>query len=100
MRGRYNGVAMSVRGSIIPGARRLASIPVGLSKPARQRLKWFDYYHSHGCNARLTCRYFGISPQTFYRWKKRYDPHRLESLEDRSHRAHRLRQPTYPEALV
>jgi putative transposase len=91
---------MSVRGSIIPGARGLVGIPVGLSKPARQRLKWFDYYYSHGRSARLTCRYFGISPQTFYRWKKRYDPHRLESLENRSHRTHRLRQPTAPRELI
>jgi len=91
---------MGVRGSKTPCARRLASIPVALSKPARQRLKWFDYYRSHGSNARLTCRYFGISPQTFYRWKRRYDPSHLESLEGRSHRAHRLRQPTAPPELI
>ena len=84
MRGLYNGCTMSVYGSVIPGARRLAGLGVELSKPARQRLKWFDYYNSHGHNARLTCRYFGISPQTFYRWKRRYNPHHLESLEDRS----------------
>jgi len=90
---------MSVYGSILPGARRLASIPV-LSKQARQRLKWFDYYNSHNHNARLTCRYFGISPQTFYRWKRRYDPYRLESLEDRSRRPKHLRQPTASPELV
>jgi len=99
MRGRYNGCTMSVYGSILPGARRLASIPV-LSKRARQRLKWFDYYNSHNHNARLTCRYFGISPQTFYRWKRRYDPYRLESLEDRSRRPKHLRQPTASPELV
>lgn len=71
-----------------------------LSKEASKRLKWFDYYHSHGYNARLTCRYFGISPQTFYRWQRRYDPRRLESLENRSHRPKRLRQPTYSPELV
>ena len=86
---------MSVYGSVIPGARRLAGLGVELSKPARQRLKWFDYYNSHGHNARLTCRYFGISPQTFYRWKRRYNPHHLESLEDRSRRPKHLRQPTW-----
>jgi len=91
---------MSVYGSIIPGVRRLASIPVGLSRQARQRLKWFDYYNSHNHNARLTCRYFGISPQTFYRWKKRYNPHHLESLEDRSHKAHHLRRPTASAELI
>ena len=98
MRGRYNGCTMSVY-SRIPGANRLTSIPV-LSKKARQRLKWFDYYNSHKQNARLTCRYFGISPQTFYRWKKRYNPKHIESLEDRSHRPKHLRQPTYSVELV
>ena len=35
--------------------------------------------HSHGQNAALTCRRFGVSRQTFYRWKRRYDPMCLES---------------------
>jgi putative transposase len=90
---------MSIYSSIIPGARRLASIPA-LSKQARQRLKWFDYYNSHNRNARLTCRYFGISPQTFYRWKRRYNPHHLESLEDRSCRPENLRQSTASTDLI
>ena len=98
MKGRYNGCIMNIY-STIPGHRRLASIPK-LSKKARQRLKWFDYYNSHNQNARLTCRYFGVSPQTFYRWKKRYNPKHIESLEDRSHRPKHLRQPTYPVELV
>ena len=98
MKGRYNGCTMNVY-SKIPGYGRLASIPV-LSKKARQRLKWFDYYNSHSHNARLTCRYFGISPQTFYRWKRRYDPYHLESLEDRSCRPKRVRQPAYSAELV
>lgn len=91
---------MNISGSVIPGARSLAGIPVGLSKQARQRLKWFDYYHSHGNNARLTCRYFGISPETFYRWKRRFNHRHLESLENRSHRPKHLRQPTAPPELV
>lgn len=100
MRGCYNGCIMGIYSSIIPGAKRLASISVTLSRKARQRLKWFDYYNSHGHNARLTCRYFGISPQTFYRWKRRYNPHHLESLEDRSHRPKHLRQTTPSVELV
>ncbi len=66
-----------------------------LSKEANNRLQWFDWYDSHGHNARLTCRHFGISPETFYRWKRRYDRKHLESLEEQSHRPKRLRQPTY-----
>ena len=85
--------------STIPGYRSLTSIPV-LSKRARQRLKWFDYYNSHNHNACLTCRYFGMSPQTFYRWKRRYNPNHLESLEDRPHRPKHLRQPTYSVELT
>jgi len=83
----------------VPGYRRLASVPK-LSREARQRLKWFDYYNSHYRNARLTCRHFGISPQTFYRWKERYDPKHTESLEDLSHRPKHLRQPTYSVELI
>ena len=83
----------------VRGVSCLAQTPE-LSKPARQRLKWMDYYNSHDHNARLTCRYFGISPQTFYRWKRRYDPHNLKSLEDRSRRPRRLRQPTWSTELV
>jgi len=85
--------------SRVPGYRRLASIPA-LSKKARHRLKWFDYYQSHNENARLTCRYFGISPQTFYRWKQRYHPYHLEGLEDRYCRPQRVRQPAYSPELV
>jgi len=84
----------------VPGASRLAGLQVELSKKARQRLKWFDYYNSRKHNARLTCRHFDISPQTFYRWKRRYDPRHLASLEDRSHRPMHLRQPTYSVELV
>jgi len=98
MKGRYNGCAMNVYWSM-PGYKRLANIP-RLSREATRRLKWFDYYNSHDYNARLTCRHFDISPPTFYRWKKRYTPRHIESLEDRSHRPRQLRQPTYSAELV
>jgi len=54
-----------------------------LSKIARQRLKWFDYYRRCD-NAALTCRHFDISRKTFYKWKKKYDPSNLYTLEDES----------------
>jgi len=91
---------MRIINGVVPGAARLAKLQVELSKKARQRLKWFDYYTSHGHNARLTCRYFGISPQTFYRWKGRVDPRHLQSLEDRSCRPKRVRQPAYSSELI
>jgi putative transposase len=65
-----------------------------LSPDAKKRLKWFDHYARHG-NAALTCRYFGISRQTFYRGKRRYRPHALGTLERRSSRPKRLRPRTW-----
>ena len=91
---------MRIISRVVPGVSRLAGLQVELSRKARQRLKWFDYYNSPGHNARLTCRHFDISPQTFYRWKRRYNPKHLESLEEHSRRPKRLRQPTYSPELV
>jgi transposase-like protein len=53
------------------------------------------HYLRNGRKAAFTCRHFGISRQTFYPWWRRYDPHNLASLEDRSHRPHWRRQPTW-----
>jgi len=63
-----------------------------LSKQARLRLKWMDYYKN--CqNVSLTCRHFGISRKTFYKWHKKYDPHDLYTLEDESRAPLNRRQP-------
>lgn len=90
---------MRIKNRLAPGTIFLGTLPE-LSKGAKQRLKWFDYYQQHGQNAALTCRYFGISRETFYRWQRRYDPQRLILLEDRKHRPRRVRQPTWPTALA
>ena len=86
---------MQIRTRRIPRARYLARAAKSVSRAARQRLRWMDYYRTHGRNAAFTCRYFGISRQTFYRWRRRYDPQDLSSLQDRSHRPHRRRRPTW-----
>ena len=44
-------------------------------------------------NVAQTCRYYGISRQTFYKWRNRYDEQGLEGLRDRSSRPH-----THPNA--
>ena len=75
------GVPMNSYTNIVPKLSYVRSSTT-LSKPAKQKLKWMEFYESHGHNARLTCRHFGISPDVFYRWKKRYQPGRLASLED------------------
>jgi putative transposase len=86
---------MRIRSGVAPGTFSLARLEFNLSREAKLRLNWFVYYQKHNQNARLTCRYFGISPQTFYRWIKRYDPKHPKTLETRSHRPQRVRQPTY-----
>ncbi len=79
----------------LPRSRYLERGAAELSREAHKRLQWFDYYQTQGRNAALTCRYFGISRQTFYRWKQRYDPQALSTLQDRSHRPQRRRRPTW-----
>lgn len=90
---------MQVRDGELPRARQLARSGKELSREARARLDWMDYYRR--ChNVALTCRHFGISRQIFYRWQKRYDPGNLTSLESRSHRPHHRRRPTWSSALA
>lgn len=88
------GVTMSIYGMVLPKASLLASLAkrTNISKEAKRRLAWFDYYRKTN-NARKTCRYFGISPQTFYRWKGRFNPYRLTSLEAKSSKPLKVRQP-------
>jgi putative transposase len=86
---------MRIRYSIAKGTYQLARLELKISKEAKLRLSWFEYYHQHENNARLTCRHFGISPQTFYRWLRRYNPQHPKTLESRSHRPKQVRQPTY-----
>jgi len=71
-----------------------------LSRKGKWRLELLEWHQAHSHNGRLTCRHFGISPDTFYRWKRRYNPHNLHTLEDESHRPHKTRQPTWPRELA
>jgi putative transposase len=89
---------MQIRRERIHKARELSRFGRELSRTSQLRLVWMSHYLRHGRNAAFTCRHFGISRQTFYRWWRRYDPHNLTSLEDRSHRPHRRRQPTWTAA--
>jgi transposase len=73
-------------------AEALAKRAVTLSRPAKQRLKWMEHFGKYR-NARLTCRHFGISPDTFYLWRRRFRPDNLLTLEDnkKSRRPQKLR---------
>jgi len=94
MKGIYAGCPMRITHVFPRGAKRLARIPK-LSREATVRLRWFDYYHKTK-NASLTCRYFGISRKTFYKWKKRYNRWDLITLETRSRAPRRRRKRMIP----
>lgn len=86
-------------GVVVP---KLGSIKttVSLSKQAKLRLRWIDYYQAHGNNARLTCRHFGIAHRTFYRYYNRLQQQGLGGLEARSHRPTHVRQPLTPRPVI
>lgn len=73
--------------------------PPELTREAKKRLGWMAHYAQHG-NASLTCRYFGISRQTFYTWRRRYDPRDLRTLESRPSRPRHTRPRTWTVAQV
>jgi len=103
MKGRYNGCTMGTFGYILPGAVRFyytRKRNAVEGKGARQRLTWMDFYRAHGNNASLTCRHFGISRDTFYRWKRRFKARDLSSLEDHSRRPLRVRKPTTAPRII
>jgi len=70
------------------------------SRAARRRVRCLQWHATHGRNVSLTCRHFGISRPTFYRWQERYHHAGLAGLEDRSHRPHRVARPTWTTAQV
>ena len=51
-------------------------------------------------NAKLVCSTFGVSRATLYRWRKRFDPRDLPTLQERTRRPRRVRQPTWSPELV
>jgi len=61
---------MSIINGTGPGVSRLAGLQVALSRQARQRLKWFDYYNSRGHNARFTFRHVSAIFSLFKYWTR------------------------------
>lgn len=56
-----------------------------ISENAKHRLEWLIFYHSVGNkDATKTARYFGIAPKTFHKWKARFNPRVIQSLEEKS----------------
>ncbi|MDX2468799.1 MAG: leucine zipper domain-containing protein [Acidimicrobiia bacterium] len=54
----------------------------------RHRLSALQHASEVTSNVAQTCRYCGISRQTFYKWLRRYEEQGVEGLRDRSSRPH------------
>lgn len=63
---------------------------MGLTPKAKLRLQWMDHYHKHQ-NVAFTCRHYGISRKTFYKWLKRYNKNNPLTLNERSKKPHKFR---------
>ena len=57
-----------------------------LNKNAARRLAIIRHAQEVTGNVALTCRYYGISRQVYYRWLRRYEADGLAGLRDRSKR--------------
>ena len=84
------GVPTRVFGSIIPHQSRISKI-AKLSREARQRLQWIDYYLAHR-NVCLTRRHFAIVRSLFYKWYNRFQKLGLGGLETQSCKPHTHRK--------
>ncbi|OLC80312.1 MAG: hypothetical protein AUI96_04410 [Nitrospirae bacterium 13_1_40CM_3_62_11] len=73
--------------------------PPALSPTARTCLQALEVWQQTG-HWRLAARVFGLSRATLVRWRRRYQPADLTTLESRSRRPQRVRQPQTPPALV
>ena len=62
-----------------------------LSPQAKVRYKAINLYSSGNYSIGQICEIFEVNRSTFYRWRKRYTPGRVQSLEDRSRRPHKVR---------
>lgn len=64
-----------------------------LSPRAKERLEWMIFYQTVGKkNARFAASYFGISRKTLRKRKKRFNPHLIQSLEEKSRAPWKKRQ--------
>lgn len=63
-----------------------------ISRKARERLEWLIFYETVGKrNTKHTATYFSISRKTFHKWRRRFDPHHIQSLEEVSRAPHKKR---------
>ncbi len=97
MKGRYSGRRMTIYGSILPGAIRIARSSLltdKLTERAKFKIKVLDWHREHGGNTSLTARHFGLGRMTVHRWIKSLKHFGPIGLNERSRKPKRMRAPT------
>ena len=85
---------------MLPGAARLARLPVEPSAEAKRRMTVVKWFQEHDRRLRLTGRHFGFSPDTVSRWVNGYEQYGPGGLETGSRRPKNVRQPQTPPQVV
>ena len=70
-----------------------------LIRRANRRLAVLQHAEEISGNVAATCRYYGISRNVFYRWKRRYEDEDLEGLKDHSSAPLHCPTVTHPEVV-
>lgn len=91
------GISMNVGTSLPYPVKQLSRVKE-MSKEARVRMAFLDFAKSHP--VAVTCRRFGISRSTYYRWKNRFNPHNMTTLENKSKRPKNVRKPMWSVELI
>ncbi len=86
--------------SVAPPKLRQVKQTISLTKQAKLRLSWMNYYQTHGKNAALTARHFGIAKSCFFKWKARFDKQGLVGLRNQPKRPKTVRTPLTPRPVV
>jgi transposase InsO family protein len=70
-----------------------------LERRAQRKLAVLRHVEEVSGNVAATCRYYGISRQCYYGWRRRYEAAGLDGLKDRSSRPHRSPRVTRAEVI-
>ena len=54
-----------------------------LERRAKHKLAVLRHVEEISGNVAATCRYYGISRQAYYKWKRRYEEEGFDGLKDR-----------------
>jgi transposase len=68
-------------------------------RQVRHRLAILRHAEEMTGNVAMTCRYYGVTRQSFYVWKRRYDEFGEEGLVDRSRRPHHSPNATHVDVV-